>query len=162
VAAFEDAAVRAPEDAGLRAALGASYMQVGRFEEAAAAYRHAIRRGLQHDPDVHFNLAVVFDKLTNYEEAAQTYAMVVRLKHDHAEAHRRLGAALANMARYREAIDAYLLAVRFNFNDVALRFELGTCYLNMGNREGAMEQYRALVTMDPLFSERLLRMIQGV
>ena len=82
----------------------------GRFEEAVAAYRAAIR--LKPDMvEAHVNLGIVLKELGHLDEAIAAYQAAIRLRPDYADAHYNLGFGLALEGRLDEAIQSYRKAI---------------------------------------------------
>ena len=78
VASFTRAVELSPEDAELRAALGAAHSKAGRPREAADAYAKAIALGRK-TPQMHFNLGVALSKAGDTKAAKQQVVALEQL-----------------------------------------------------------------------------------
>ena len=84
--------------------LGVVYRRLGRYQEAIAAYREALR--LEPDAHVWDNLGNAYADLDRYQEAIEAYREALRLKPDFAEAWNNLGVAYALSGNRSAALEA--------------------------------------------------------
>lgn len=157
---IEQATTLLPDGAAIRADLGRAYARVGRHEEAAAAFAHAIRLGAS-AAALHFEHGVQLHTLERYYDAIESYRAARTAGFEDKRCYQQLGAALIALAHHQEAAEAYEGAVRLAPNDVQLRYSLGLCYREIGRRDLAMAQYRAIRPVDINAAEQLFRLIQG-
>jgi tetratricopeptide (TPR) repeat protein len=85
-----------PRNLSVRDNLGASLENQGRWSEAAAQYREAVRIR-EDEPDLHVNLGNVLQRMGRHKEAATEFGRALQLKPDHPTAQKCLDSALKAM-----------------------------------------------------------------
>jgi len=105
-----------PADAEALLNRGVDLEAQGKLEEAAAAYREAMRI----EPELseaHYNVGSVLQAQGKLEEAAAEYRTAIRIKPDLMEAHYNLGLLLFGQGKSEEAIPMFREASRLQPND---------------------------------------------
>jgi TPR repeat protein/S1-C subfamily serine protease len=108
---FQTLVRQIPNDPRAHNYLGNAYKSLGRYKEAFASYKEALRI----DPNyftVHRNLGWVYEELGRYQEAIASYKEALRIEPDYASAHFGLGNAYNKLGRYQEAIASYKETLR--------------------------------------------------
>jgi tetratricopeptide (TPR) repeat protein len=116
--------------------LGNELRRQGRREEAAAAYREALRAR----PDLataHHNLAGVLAQQGDLDGAVSHYRRVLELEPWHAAARSNLGAVLASRGRLEEALAELREALRLRPGDPRVRQQLAAVLERLGRTEEA-------------------------
>jgi tetratricopeptide (TPR) repeat protein len=152
VAQFEEVLAEKPDDAVRQAQLRVDYgnllADVGRTEEALAAYR----RALELDPQLakaHYNLGLTQLSLGQGEEAKGSFREAIALQPDYPEAHTNLGVVLASQGAVDEALEHYRTAVELRPDDGGTRFNLGQGLLLAGQVEEGLTELRRGVELAP-------------
>jgi predicted O-linked N-acetylglucosamine transferase (SPINDLY family) len=121
----------------------------GRLEQAAEAYREAVRC----QPDcleAWFNLGVTEKERGRDEEAVAAYTRAVELRPDFAEGFNNLGVALRALGRLREAEEAFRTALAIREFPMP-HYNLGWVYDQQGRPAEAAAAYRRAIDLDPSF-----------
>jgi tetratricopeptide (TPR) repeat protein len=138
-----------PNDAIAHNSLGHGLHSLGRYAEAEAAYRDALRA----DPDdvvARSSLPQALHDLGRYAEAEAAYRDVLRADPDFAIAHGGLGNALYSLGRYAEAEAAYRDALRADPDYAIAHNNLGVLLLrHLGRLEDAREELNQAIRADP-------------
>jgi Tfp pilus assembly protein PilF len=92
--------------AGLDTVVGDAYLRIGKWDEAAAAFRSAIQRDAR-IATAHQGLAQALLELGQPSESAEAALDAIRLRYDQPTAHEILGQALQAMGRIPEAAGAF-------------------------------------------------------
>jgi tetratricopeptide (TPR) repeat protein/tRNA A-37 threonylcarbamoyl transferase component Bud32 len=127
--------------------LGLALYEIGKNDEAAVAFREAIR--LQPHPYSHHNLGAVLFRLGKHDEAIAAYREAIRLEPDSGMAHSNLGSALFAMGKHDEALVAYRKAIRVKPDYGAAHFNLGNALRRRGQLDDAIAAYREAIRLDP-------------
>ena len=125
----------------------------GRVQEAIEAYKQAIRISPDF-PEPYINLANVYGKLGNYQEA------VVNPDSRSAEALSDLGMGYGSAGQWQEALDPFKKAVTLKPGLAQAHYGLAVAYLNLGNRAAATEEYEILKRLDSNLASKLSQAIQ--
>jgi tetratricopeptide (TPR) repeat protein len=129
--------------------LGNVYIDLGRHDDAEAAYRHALDR----DPDfaayAYNGLGTVYDDLGRYEEAEAAYRNAIDRDPDYATPWNGLGNVYADLGRYDDAEAAYRQAIDLDPDDAYAYHGLGNVYRAQGRYDDAETAYRKVIALDP-------------
>src|SRR5262249_19658895 len=94
-----------PDDPWLHNVHGAALCDdCGRYEEAEAAYREALRLRPD-DPEAHYNLGAALSRQGRDKEAQAAYREALRLRLHYPQAHCNLGHALCEQGRFLDALE---------------------------------------------------------
>lgn len=137
--------------------LGLKYEGENKYEDAAEAYKRAIK--LRPDYlDPHINLGLVYYKLGKYSEAIDSYKQALRIKPD-CTIYNKLGTIYIITGKYSMAIDAFKQAAMINSKNPEIYFNLGISYFLNGDRETAHEKYIILNKLDNERAEDLFELL---
>jgi protein O-GlcNAc transferase len=148
LAAFEQAAVLLPSDAGAHMNLGNALQGVGRLEEAVQSYQ----RALAIKPtfaEAHNNLGASYTALGQLEAAAASYRRAVQFKPDFASAHSGLGGVLRQLEQWNEAAACYRRAIRLQPDFAEAHNNLGVTLRDLGQFDQAVTSYRQALKIQP-------------
>ena len=145
---YKLAAQQVPTDARAYAGLGNTYLDQGRFSEAATAYSQALKLKADYLP-AYQPLAYSLVRLNRYSEAIETLKQALQYDPNNAEIHNNLAFAYVQAGRNQEAIAAGLEAIRLlgetgqaYKQELQLRNEvLSNAYKNLGNAYNSLHQY---------------------
>jgi tetratricopeptide (TPR) repeat protein len=152
VAEFEALLAEPSEDLSAQGRLRVDYgnllADLGRNEEALAAYR----RALELDPQLavaHYNLGLAQLALGQGDEAMGSFRQALALQPDYPEAHTNLGVVLAGRGELEEALEHYREAVALRPGDGGTHFNLGQGLLMAGQVEEGLGELRKGVELEP-------------
>ncbi len=137
-----------PGDAIARNNLGNALYELGRSEEATAAYREALRL----DPGEAVydnNLGNALYELGRHEEATAAYREALRLNPGEAAYDNNLGNALCELGRYDEAAAAYREALRLDPAEAGYHTNLGNTLAFLGRYDEAETVHREALRLTP-------------
>jgi serine/threonine-protein kinase len=136
----------------LQAERGIALTDHGRYKEAEAAFREAIR--LQPDsPRVNYGLGLALYNQRRYKEAEAAFRKAIRLIPDYPHGPCMLGAALAYQGRYSEAEAAFREAIRIQHDFPMAHNNLGIALYNQGRHKEAEAAYREAIRLRPDYPE---------
>ena len=121
---------------------------LGRFDEAIAEYRTAIRINAD-DSLTHNNLGNVLEERGRLEEAIAEYRAAIRLAPAFAAAHQNLGFALQKEGKLEDAIAEYRTAIRLNPDYAECYDNLGSALRLQGKFDEAIAASRRAVRLKP-------------
>jgi tetratricopeptide (TPR) repeat protein len=145
---FQTLVRQIPNDPKAHNYLGNAYKSLGRYKEAFASYKEALRI----DPNyftVHRNLGWAYEELGRYQEAIASYKEALRIKPDYASAQNGLGNTYNKLAQYKEAIASYKEVLRINPNYFAAHQGLGNAYAELGQNKEAIASYKEALSISP-------------
>jgi tetratricopeptide (TPR) repeat protein len=120
----------------------------GRFDEAAAAYREAIRI----DPgfaEAYNNLGSVLGRQGRAEEAVVEIRKALEISPGLAAAHINLGIVLAMRGKTEEAAGHFAEALRLNPRDASTHFNLGILLMRQGRTADAIAHLEESLRIEP-------------
>ena len=124
--------------------LGATRQMQGRAEEAATAYRQAVRLAPDHTEALN-NLGVALHALRRNDEALDVLRRAIAIAPEYAEAHNNLGNALRERGDFDEAEACYRRALELKPDYAEARHNLGNAHKSQGRLAEALACYdRAL------------------
>jgi tetratricopeptide (TPR) repeat protein len=128
--------------------LGGALRDDGRFDEAVAAYREAVRLA-PHHAGAHGNLGGVYVKQRRLDEAVVELTEAIRLDPKASEDRISLGIALNDLGKGRDAEDQMLEAIRLEPDSGNAHYNLGRLYAAGGQIDDAMVQFAIAVRLEP-------------
>ncbi len=138
---------------------GDELMKTSKWEEALAAYQHAIQLAPNYARA--FNaLGWAYIDMGRFGDAFAPLVKAIQLNPQLAEAHYGIASAYLGADNYAKAIGFLRAAVRLNPEAVDARFSLGQTCLELRNRKCAEEQYSALKTLDEKMAQELYLELQ--
>jgi tetratricopeptide (TPR) repeat protein len=155
-ATLRRAAARAPGDAEIPYDLGRIYYQVGRHEEAAQSFRHAIDL----DPRAYRawdNLGLAAEALGDVAQAQQYYLKAIALVH---KDHPRYDVVYANFAdllmkegNFQRAFDLAVEAAQRNSNDPRNFYLGGKALVRLERNELSVRWFEQAIALNPDYPE---------
>jgi len=145
--AYRDALTLSPGHADWSYRIGCVYRKLGRFEEAAEAFRRAILEGGESSRCLN-NLGTVLDALGERAEALQMFHRAIAADENNAEACHNLGALYAEEGRTREAIRFFEAALHLR-PDAEGYHNLGLVHFQAADFDKALDCFERCVSMAP-------------
>ncbi len=127
---------------------GMSLHELGKREEALAAYEQALRLD-PNNASVHECRGLVLGQLGRREEALAAYEQALRLDPNDALTHRCRGDMLRELGRREEALAAYEQALRLGLDDVFVYQYRGQLLGDLGRFGEALAAYNQGLRLDP-------------
>jgi tetratricopeptide (TPR) repeat protein/serine/threonine protein kinase len=121
--------------------LGLALWQKGRFDEALAEYREAVRIKPDY-AEARLALGNALKDTGRTDDALAEYRAVLRLRPDHAEAHYDLGSTLRTQGRLDDALAELRQAVRLKPDYAEAHCNLGVVLRDLGRLDDAIVEYR--------------------
>lgn len=124
----------------------------GMYDEAITEYIRALR-ARPNDPDLHYQLAVIYRKKKLFQNAVSELERTLELSPNHFKALLLLGNTYGEDARdHRKAIEYYGRAVELAPDYPDLRNNLGNAYRFIGENEKAVEQFEKAIDLNPAYA----------
>ncbi len=139
---------REPKNADAWFALGVTYKNLNRDNDAIEAYRQALRINSE-DAFAWNNLGLTYSNLKRYNDAIEAYRQALRINPEEAITWNNLGGVYDGLKRYNGAIEAYRQALRINPEDAFAWNNLGLTYSNLKRYNDAIEAYRQALRITP-------------
>jgi tetratricopeptide (TPR) repeat protein len=134
-----ESGIATPRTDAFAARIASAYESEGRYQEALALYRDAVRRFPQ-DADLHYRLgALLLARFDAAEEAYGPLVEAVRRRPRFREALLALGGVQLDMQRYQEALMTYRALVDLAPDSPAVLLGLGRALDGSGDHWGAVE-----------------------
>jgi tetratricopeptide (TPR) repeat protein len=134
------------------------YFQAERYDESVAAFDHAIKIS-PNNPDFHYNLGQVYDKVDNFDGMEREMRKTIELEPAYANALNYLGYTYAEKnIKLNEAHDLITRALKVRPNDGFIIDSLAWVYFRKGDLDHAVgELKKALIYVpdDPTIHEHL-------
>jgi tetratricopeptide (TPR) repeat protein len=149
----------APERAEAHHLLGIIALQAGRYDQAVASLRQALRLnpraadGYVHLAAAYNGLGLGLEQQGKLEEAMANYREAIRLQPRLAEAHYNLGNVHKREERFDDAIACYQEALRIKPNLPEACNNLGGVRARQGKYEEAIDWYRKALGINPRFAD---------
>lgn len=141
--------------------LGISYMQQGQMNQAMETLRKAVEQDSS-NAQAHSSIAVLYERLEEYEDAERHYRRAVRLDDGNPSAHNNYGRFLCNRGDYAAADQQFQRALRdplYERRELPLA-NAGFCAMRAGDNEKAREYLRRSLERAPNFAPALRRMAE--
>ena len=88
------------------------------------------------DAETHFELGIIYNNLSFYQDAIFSYKEAIRIKPDFLDAHFNLGLTYEKLGYYQDAISSYKEALKINPKDTIVHTNLDHLEEQMANDEG--------------------------
>jgi tetratricopeptide (TPR) repeat protein len=128
---------------------GSAFEEMGRLEDAAAAYREAL---FVSGPDLKtcFNLANVLYGLGQLGQAAERYRQAVELDHDFVEGWNNLGNVLLELGQTEDALAAYRRALNIQPTYADAHYNLADALEQLEHFSEARRHWKAYLRQEPM------------
>lgn len=120
--------------------LGSLYFLQGKWQDAANAFRQAIRKQADY-VDAYYNLGLALKKLKQMQEAKQINELLLELSPRHQGAHFQLGCFCMQEQRFAVALEYFLLIVEDDPAHFESQVNIAHCYLRLGRLNEAISHY---------------------
>jgi hypothetical protein len=134
--------------------LGNAYAHLEHYNQAADAYRHALRINPE-NAEIGNNLGFIYIFLMRYNDAVDICLRVLRINPEKESTWFLLGNAYAHLEEYKKAADAYRHALRINPENAEVLRGLGEAYIFSGNQSAALDVVKILRRLDPKGADEL-------
>jgi tetratricopeptide (TPR) repeat protein len=131
---------------------GNALINLGRYEEAIAAYDQALAINPNLD-EAFYKKGNALINLSRYEEAIAAYDQALAINPNLDEAFYNKGIALINLGRYEEAIAAYDQSLAIKPEDANTHFNKSCCFALSGQTEPAITSLQTAISLDSKYRE---------
>ncbi|MDP3186058.1 MAG: tetratricopeptide repeat protein [Anaerolineales bacterium] len=132
--------------------LGNVYSDLGRHDEALAAFQKAIQLDPK-DASPWNGLGNVCSDLGRHDEAIAAFDKAIQLDPKYAYPWNGLGSVYSDLGRHEEASAAYQKAIQLDAKDAYPWNGLGNVYRDLGRHEDAIAAFQKAIELDPKFAE---------
>uniref|UniRef100_A0A0X3NXZ5 dolichyl-phosphate-mannose--protein mannosyltransferase n=4 Tax=Schistocephalus solidus TaxID=70667 RepID=A0A0X3NXZ5_SCHSO len=160
---FQKAVEAQPNDMGAHINVGRTFVNLGLYKEAEAAYTRALdyfpkpRKGMTYhtrvspkDLTVFINLANLLVKDQNrLEEADALLRRAISLREDYVDAYQNRGSLLVRLQRFSEAEQMYRAGLKHQPTNAALLYNLGVVLLETNRTEEAYLNFHKALFYEP-------------
>ncbi|GFO62987.1 tetratricopeptide repeat protein [Geomonas paludis] len=137
-----------PTDAVAQQRLGDCLLAVGREDEAMSYYRDAIRNKGE-NPQLHLNLAGIYERKALLDEAVVEYRQVLSSTPDNQQARQRLAEIYTLRGSFPQALEQYQALIKANPADASTQLKLARAFVNTKDLDSAISAYQAAIKLDP-------------
>ena len=132
--------------------LGAIRFLTGQLIEAET-YTSRASYTAPNDPESHFNLGVVFERLNRPEKALEAYLRAIHIRSGYPEAYNNLGNLLRELGKRQESEKALREAIRHRPDYFKAQQNLGRCLLDIGKADAARVAYQSALCIQPEYPD---------
>lgn len=147
-AAYLEMTNQRPHDSPFYVNLGIFYQEMGDYEQAGRAFRHALDLDLN-DQDALYYLGNLYQQLGMPKEAISQYSRLTELNPRFPDAYSKLGELYGGQGQYGKSIEQYQRALAINSLDTNALLNIGLAYQAVGKYQTAIEHLEKLVKIDP-------------
>jgi len=146
---FEEVVKKNPRNADAYFYIGVCNGKLGRYTEAAEAFKQAIRDYAE----AHNYLGVAYAELGRYKEAVEAFKQAIHIEPDDANAHYNLGVTYVELGYHKRAVEAFKQAICIKPDLIEAQYNLGMIYGKLGRYEEATEAFKQAIRIDPHIAE---------
>jgi tetratricopeptide (TPR) repeat protein len=132
---------------------GRMYYELGKYQEAIAKFKHALKLRPSFGTYMYLGNAHVYAR--QYEPGVDAYKKGIQLKPKDVQARIQLAIAYDYLRRYEEAAAEYKEAIRLDPKAEGVRYSLALVYMSLHNKPAALEQYEILRKTNPDMAAQL-------
>lgn len=136
-----------PGDSVAQQRLGDCLLAVGREDEAMSYYRDAIRNKGE-NPQLHLNLAGIYERKALLDEAVVEYRQVLASTPDNVQARQRLADIYTLRGSFPQALEQYQELAKMNPSDAATQLKLARALVNTKDLDSAITAYQGAIKLD--------------
>jgi len=145
---LQDAVRQEPEHTGALTGIGSCLVQLGRAQEAIAAFDRVVSLAPD-SPQAYNNLGVANTLLRRWPEAESAFRQAISLDPDHLPAWKNLALVQLEQGQYGEGVQILAALVQANPEDAEALWMLGQCYEEAGDLASAGHMYREALKYQP-------------
>ncbi len=123
-----------------------------RFDEAVAAYRHAIRIKPNYF-EAYSSLCFVLCVQGQTQEGIQACKQAIRINPNYFEAYSNLGFAYGLLNQYANAVEAYSQAIRITPDDTKVHHRLANAYLDLKRYRETIKECKLVIRLEPEYPD---------
>ncbi len=137
--------------------LGASFTQMGIFDEALETYKTAIFLN-PHYTEAYLNVGVIFKKQGKLKEAIDIFKKALSIKPDMAEAYLNIGTVLKIQGKLDRAIEAYEKAISLKPGYALAYNNLGNVLKDKNKLDDAIGSFKKAISLKPDYAQAYVNM----
>lgn len=142
---------------GAHAHLGHALHWAGKYQDAIREYHRGLELGWE-NPNVHRNLAAIYNRLYKNDEAIQEYLKDIKLYPGKWESHYYLGVTYERQGKDELAREQYMKALELNPDWVDGHVAMGRLLMEHGFAEYAEARFRHALSLQPGHREAMERL----
>ncbi|NTU58115.1 MAG: tetratricopeptide repeat protein [Chlorobiaceae bacterium] len=106
-----------------------------------------------HNAAFHYNQAIAFHGLGQFEAAVEAYDKAIAIRADYADAWSNRGNALKDLKQFDAAVASQDQAIRFNPDCAAFHYNRGLALQELNQLEAAVESYNRAIAINPAYTD---------
>jgi tetratricopeptide (TPR) repeat protein len=150
LAAYQQAAVQAPEEATVQFNIGVTFMALGKVEDAAASFKKTLQIQPENSQALKY-LGQIFGELKAFDESVEFYSRAAKISSNDPEIFYNLGVGHMNLGNQDAALEAFQKSIACNESYADSYYQLGLIFLNrnkMAEALAALEKFLLLAPED--------------
>jgi tetratricopeptide (TPR) repeat protein len=148
LAAYQEAAARAPEDPIAQYNIGVTFMALGKNDEAIAAFQKTLELQPENIQALK-NLGQVYGRMKNYAESARFNILAAKLSVSDPEVFYNVGVAQLNLGNREAALAAFQDSIACDEKYADSHYQLGLIFLNQNKMTEALNAFELFLKTAP-------------
>lgn len=128
--------------------LGNAYMEVGKTDDAIAAYKKQIENN-PYDGYAYNGLGLAYERQSRFDDAAQQFHKQIEVNPLDHYAHSNLGRLYLNQKNFAQAVAELEKAADLQPKNAVIEIELGQAYLGNNQTENGMKAFDKAINLSP-------------
>jgi tetratricopeptide (TPR) repeat protein len=139
--------------------LGGSYMELGKYQEAIAAFKRAVDLN-PNSADGYYNLGLGFARIGSYQEAEKHYRMAIDKDPYLLDAYTNLGGLFIGTGDHQKAVEILNSAIQKDPDYFPAYYNVAVAYSRMGRTQDGIQLLRAYLKRNPEDHERVRQLLR--
>ena len=148
LAAYQEAAAKAPEDGAIQYNIGVTFMAMGKVNEAIAAFMRTIEIQPENAQALK-NLGQIFGRMKNFAESVKFNSQAAKLSAFDPEVFYNLGVGQMNLGNQEAALAAFQKSIACDEQYADAYYQLGLIFLNQNKMAEALAALEKFLQVAP-------------